>query len=182
MRIGMDRMIATQPQPNQRRWRDLSKLRLYLALGFAPVPPFTSGLLLIVMLVGIPQREMLGFMGGVLAAAEVWSMLAGTVFLLALARMRGGLRRGDCLLLGVLLAFSLPYAAVMAEAAVDWLAGASTPEAVAAVDFEGPSDRSAALFISIVLSPFGALGGWILWRTGVYPARPKSIDVAPVFD
>jgi hypothetical protein len=26
------------------------------------------------------------------------------------------------------------------------------------------------------------LGGWVFWRIGAYPARPKLVDVAPVFD
>lgn len=174
--------IAAQQRPDQRLWRDVSKWRLFFALGFAPVPPFALGLLLIMMLVGVPPREMLGLAGGVLAAAEVWSIVAGTLFLLALAWMRGALRRGDCLLLGVLLAFSLPYTVLLADVAVDWITGASPPETVAWEDIEGPSDRSVAVIVSIVLTPFGALGGWILWRLGVRPAQPQPVDVAPVFD
>ncbi|WP_459859114.1 hypothetical protein [Dongia sp. agr-C8] len=175
-------VLLEQQRPNQRLWRDLSKMRLFLALGFAPLPPFILGFLLIKMWVGTLPIGIITVFGGILAAAEVWSMLAGTVFLLVLAWMRGALRRGDCLLLGVLLAFTLPFAAFLADAGVDWLTGATAPEAVSWDDLEGPSNRSAALFISIVLIPFGALGGWIFWRVGVRPAQSRPIDVAPVFD
>ncbi len=175
-------MLLEQQRPNQRLWRDLSKVRLFLALGFAPLPPFILGFLLIKMWVGALPTGILTLFGGILAAAVVWSMLGGTVFLLMLAWMRGALRRGDCLLLGVLLAFTLPFAAFLADAGVNWLTGATPPDAASWDDIEGRSDRAAALFVGIVLIPFGALGGWILWRIGVRPAKPQMIDVAPVFD
>jgi hypothetical protein len=131
---------------------------------------------------GTPPVEMLAIIGGLLAAAEVWSVLGGTIFVLVLVWIRGALRRGDCLLLGVLLAFSLPFAALLADAVVDWITGAGPPDAVGWDDFEGPSDQFFAPIIAVILVPFGGLGGWILWRVGVRPARPKPIDVAPVFD
>ena len=49
-------------------------------------------------------------------------------------------------------------------------------------DFGGPSDGTFTLILGLFLIPFGALGGWVFWRVGVYPARPRTIDVAPVFD
>jgi hypothetical protein len=89
--------IVEQQRPNQRLWRDLSKWRLFLALGFAPLPPFAIGFLLIMIIGGPPTGMLLRIIGGILAAAEVWSLLAGTVFLLVLVWIRGALRRGDCL-------------------------------------------------------------------------------------
>jgi hypothetical protein len=174
--------LVEQQRPNQRLWRDLAKRRLFLALGFAPLPPFALGFLLIMVIGGgSPPTEALAIIGAFLAAAEVWSALAGTIFVLVLVWIRGALRRGDCLLLGVLLAFSLPYAVLLADGVVDWVTGATPPE-VAWDDFEGPSDRFFATIVAVILMPFGALGGWILWRVGVRPAEPKTLDVAPVFD
>jgi hypothetical protein len=175
-------LLAEQQRPNQRLWRDLSKRRLFLALGFAPLLPFAIGFLLILMIGGSLPLDMLAIIGGLLAAAEVWSVLAGTFFLLLLVWLRGALRRGDCFLLGVLLAFSLPYAALLADMAVDWITGAGPPEAGGWDDFEGPSNQFFATAVAVILIPFGALGGWIFWRVGVRPAQPKMIDVAPVFD
>jgi hypothetical protein len=167
--------IEEQHRPNLRLWRDLSKLRLLLALAFAPIPPFAAGLLVI-----MGMSPPLDLLGGILAAAEIWSMLVGTLYL-ALARVRGVVRRAHCLLLGTFLAFSLPYASFAADPVLDWISG-TPPEGDFERDFEGPSDGAFALIVGIVLIPFGTLGGWTFWRIGVYPARPKDIDVAPVFD
>jgi len=169
-----------EPRPNLRRWRDLSKLRLFFALAFAPIPPYAAGLLVIMGM--SPPVDLLG---GILAAAEIWSMLIGTLYL-ALARLRGVVRRAHCLLLGTFLAFSLPYAAFAVDSVLDWISDTNSPAAAPeddfVDDFEGPSDGAFALIVGIVLIPFGTLGGWTFWRIGVYPARPKDIDVAPVCD
>jgi hypothetical protein len=168
------------PAPNLRRWRDLSKLRLFLALAFAPIPSYAVGLLVI-----MGMSPPLDLLGGILAAAEIWSMLVGTLYLV-LARLRGVVRRAHCLMLGAFLAFSLPYAAFTVDPALDWIAGnnppAPSPEDEFVDDFEGPSNGAFALIVGIILTPFGTLGGWTFWRLGVYPAKPKDIDVAPVFD
>lgn len=173
--------IAAHHRPNQRHWRDLSKWRLLFGLAFAPLLPIALGAMILLVL-----GQGLSFLplGGVLAAAETWSMLIGTVFLIV-TRFRGVVRRSHCLLLGAFLAFSLPSAAYLASKTVDWafstLAPADPDDAVDE-SFHGPSDGTFVVVLGLILIPFGTLGGWVFWRVGVYPARPKVIDVAPVFD
>jgi hypothetical protein len=180
--------IAAQHGPGQRQWRDLSKVRLFLGLAFAPVPPIAIGALILAMLssglfLGSPQVSRV--LGAILAAAETWSMLGGTAFLVA-SRFRGVVRRAHCLLLGAFLAFSLPSAAYLASNAVDWVFSATaereTVDDDLDGDFHGPSDATFVFVAGLVLVPFGTLGGWVFWRVGVYPARPKVLDVATVFD
>ena len=112
-------------------------------------------------------------------------MLIGTVFLVV-SRFRGVVRRAHCLLLGAFLAFSLPGAAYLASNTVDWVfsaaAGNQTPNDDFDDDFHGPSDATFVFVAGLVLVPFGTLGGWVFWRVGVYPARPKVLDFATVFD
>jgi hypothetical protein len=180
--------IAAQHRPHQRHWRDLSKRRLLLGLALAPVPPIALGALLALLLGGglfFGTRSVFGALGVILAAAEIWSLPIGTLFLV-IARLRGGVRRAHCFLLGAFLACSLPLAASTASNAVDWAFGMASQSATSDDDFEGdfhgPSDSTFVVILGLVLIPFGTLGGWVFWRIGVYPARPKVIDVAPVFD
>ena len=167
--------------PNHRPWRDLSKRRLLLGLAFAPVPPIALGaLILIVFGAGVAFVPL----GSILAAAETWSMPIGTLFL-AVARFRGVVRRAHCLLLGAFLACSLPAAAYLVSQAVDW-GFAADPVDVSDDDFDGsfhgPSDGTFIVILGLFLIPFGTLGGWVFWRVGVHPARPRVIDVGTVFD
>jgi len=166
----------SEQRPGQRAWRDLSKWRLLAGLAFAPMPPMALGSIILLML---GANLIFTFLSPVLAAAEIWSMIGGTVFLL-LARLGGTVRRAHCLLLGTFLAFSLPYVGFLVGEAVDSILG---PEPSADVLFllRSPS-LGFSLVLGLILSPFGALGGWVFWRVGVYPARSKLVDVAPVFD
>jgi hypothetical protein len=95
-------------------------------------------------------------------------------------------RRAHCFLLGAFLAFTLPSAAYVTSNAVDWIFSTTSPSETSDDDFEGslhgPSDSDFIFILGLILVPFGTLGGWVFWRVGVYPARPKVIDVAPVFD
>lgn len=172
--------IVVGGRPSERAWRDLSKWRLLLGLVLAPAPPIALGALVLVLFgAGIFFTAL----WPVLAAAEIWSMLGGMLFLLA-SRWRGIVRRAHCLLLGAFLAFSLPAAVLLTSKAID--AFTTSPQAE---DFEeeefafhGPSDGTLVFILGLTLVPFGGLGGWVFWRVGVHPARPKVIDVAPVFD
>jgi hypothetical protein len=172
--------IAAQHEPSQRHWRDLSKVRLFLSLTFAPVPPIALGALILFLL---GADSFFIALWPVLAAAETWSMIGGTIFLL-LSRSRGGVRRAHCLLLGAFLAFSLPAASMLTSKAIDAFTGTPPAQEFDAEDFafHGPADSTLVFLLGIILIPFGTLGGWVFWRVGVYPARPRVIDVAPVFD
>jgi hypothetical protein len=172
--------IIEREWPGQRHWRDLSKRRLFFGLAFAPVPPIALGALILLLLgAGIFFTAL----WPIVAAAEIWSMIGGTIFL-GLSRWRGAVRRAHCLLLGAFLAFSLPAAAMVTSKTID--AFTSTPRAEEfdeeELSFHGPADSTLVLLMGLILIPFGTLGGWVFWRIGVHPARPKLIDVAPVFD
>lgn len=172
--------IGEQQRPNQRSWRDLSKRWLLFGLVLAPVPPIALGAFILLL---FGAGVLFTSLWPVLAAAEIWSMIGGMIFLLV-ARWRGGVRRAHCLLLGAFLALSLPGATMLASETIDRVT--STPQTqeddVEYFSFHGPSDSTLAFLLGLFLIPFGTLGGWVFWRVGVYPARPRVIDVAPVFD
>jgi hypothetical protein len=172
--------IVGEQRPGQRAWRDVSKRRLLFGLLLAPVPPIALGALILLL---FGAGVFFTTLWPVLAAAEIWSMLGGTVFLLA-SRWRGGVRRAHCLLLGAFLAFSLPAATMLASRTIDAFTTTPQPEDFDGDDlaFHGPADSTFVFLMGLILIPFGTLGGWVFWRVGVYPARPRVIDVAPVFD
>jgi hypothetical protein len=170
-----------QHQSHLRFWRDLSKLRLLFGLAFAPLLSIALGA---TILWTLGQGVNFLWLGSVLAAAEIWSMLIGTVFL-TIARRRGIVRRAYCLLLGAFLACSLPSAVYLTSKTVDWAfttLAPTDPDDAFNEGLDGPSDGAFVVILSVTLIPFGTLGGWVFWRLGVWPARPKVIDVAPVFD
>jgi len=169
------------PTANQRPWRDIERWRLMLGIAVAPVAPVVLGSCLLLALSdgGIIYNSL----AGVLAAADAWSLAVGGGILLLLGRIRGVIRRADCLLLGAFLAFSLPLAAVFISHAVDWINGAQQPpEDTDLMLDEGSSGGNALSFIGLCLIPFGTLGGWIFWWVGVHPAKPKTLDASSVFD
>jgi len=174
--------VAAQQRPGQRAWRDLSKRRLLFGLAFAPVPPIALGAFILLIL---GAGLLFTSLWPVLSAAEIWSMLVGTLFLL-FARRRGFVRRAHCLLLGAFLAFSLPAASLATSKAIDWMTSTTPVQADEEFEFEhdflGVSDGTLVFVVGVFLIPFGTLGGWVFWRIGVYPARPKLVHVATVFD
>jgi len=174
-------------QSNRRLWRDLSKKRLLIGLALSPLGPWIIGAVLIAALGGEVGFGILGVLiVGALAAAMVWSLIGGGAYVFLISRWRGAVRRAECFLLGIVLAASLPFAAEYAGRGVDWISGtaaeAEPPEDDIDDMFEAPSDRAVAVVASILLVPFGALGGWVFWRVGVRPAQAKLADMAPVFD
>jgi len=172
--------IVERERPSQRQWRDLSKRWLLCGLVLAPLPPIALGAMILLLFgAGIVFTAL----WPVLAAAEIWSMLGGVLFLLA-CRWRGGVRRAHCLLLGAFLAFSLPAATLLTSKTIDAFTSAPHAEEFDEEElaFHGPSDGTLVFLLGLILIPFGTLGGWVFWRVGVYPARPRVIDVATVFD
>jgi hypothetical protein len=171
-------------QSNRRLWRDLSKKRLLIGLALSPLGPWIIGVVLIAALGGEVGFGILGVLiVGALAAAMVWSLIGGGAYVFLISRWRGAVRRAECFLLGIVLAASLPFAAEYAGRGVDWITGTAAEAEPPGDDmFEAPTDLAFAVVASILLVPFGALGGWVFWRVGVRPAQPKLADVAPVFD
>jgi hypothetical protein len=174
-------MTSAKLIAHRRAWQDLSQGRLLLGLAAAPLLPVALGALLVTIVESRGGGLVTG-VAAIVAVAEIWSLVAGTAYLFV-ARLRGGIRRVDCLLLGAVIAFSLPFAVRFASAIIDWMMGAAAP---ASEDdwfvMESPSISTFVLVGALMMLPFGALGGWVFWRVGVRPARPKVVDVARVFD
>jgi hypothetical protein len=144
----------------------------------------TGGLLMQALDAGVLFGPLLAFCGWVLAAADAWSLTAGSAVLLLIGRLRGTVRRGDCLLLGAGLAFTLPLIANVADTLIDWATAAQNdPDGWTTRAFE-PLPSPFLLMLSAFLTPFGVLGGWVFWRAGVRPAAmpPVDAEVATVFD
>jgi hypothetical protein len=177
-------IISDRHGSGRRHWRDLSKKRLLLGLVLAPVAGIGLGALVLLLFEGMSGILWSGI-GATLAAAETWSLPVGALYLIV-ARRRGVVRRAHCLLLGAFLAFSLPAAAYLTSKAVDWIYGSPPEHGPADEDvddvFQRPSVGGLAVLTGLFLIPFGTAGGWVFWRVGAYPARPRTIDVATVFD
>ena len=166
--------------PHQRAWTDLKVRRLGLGLVLAPLIPFAA-----MTLIGeaITQGLLLNDVGKiVLVLASVtlaWSLIAGATYLLTVVRWRRRTGRAECLLLGTGSAATLPTAVATGIAVMpEWLnrqldIGPVGPFVAMIPD---------CLVIGLFLSPFGLLGGWILWRIGVRPAPLPVPDVTAVFD
>ena len=168
--------------PHQRAWVDLRLWRLSLGLLLAPIAPVGLGTLLLQVLdLGTVVGGFMVVSGSVLAASEVWSLIVGTLCLLIFVRRRGVIRRADCFLLGAFLAFTLSLAAYNLGTIIDWATGAPAPEIPD--EHMTPFESTVfAVFAGLLLIPFGTFGGWVFWRVGVRPARPKVSDVTAVFD
>lgn len=158
-----------------RRWQDLSFLRLGLGLAVPPLIPATiaGGAYLADGNDGV--RSVLYL----LAAGPVWTLSTGAAYLLLVVRRRGALRRAECLLVGTLLAFAAPFAYWLINLGF----GAVLGDPLRMWSDEVGSERLATCaFVATVLAPFGALGGWLLWRIAVAPAKLPLPDVTAVFD
>jgi hypothetical protein len=156
--------------PTQRRWRDLSKLRLFLSLAAAPLLPTMLGLLLVFTVLGHGE-DAFQAAGTILGAAIAWSLVAGVLYLLIVVRWRDVLGRMECLMLGIATATTLPFAAVV-------LLGQDT----FSLDPDSSDSTAIAAILAIMIAPFGLLGGWVFWRLGVRPSVTTVGDVAPLFD
>jgi len=169
--------------PSRRRWRDLGKRRLALAIVVAPILPVACGGMLIRLLDPFGDAlDIAAFCGAVLGAAIVWSLIVGFLYFMLVPRRTGVIGRAGCLLLGIVLAFSLPLATALVLTAVNTFT--RSPEDDVTMMFGAmPSDLfGLAVMIGLALIPFGALGGWIFWRVGVRPASTAIRDFATVFE
>jgi hypothetical protein len=164
-------MIALQElRPTQRRWRDLSNRRLFLGLVAAPVLPIMLGLIFVFR--SGPTENALDMARTILSAAIAWSLVLGWAYLLIVSRWRGRVGRVECLVLGIVAAATLPFATI-SLLGHDFFGISSSDE---------PDATGIAAILAILLTPFGLLGGWCLWRLGVRPAVTTVDDMAPVFD
>jgi hypothetical protein len=175
---------------NRRRWRDVSALRVTIALLVAPI-------LSLALLMGIAELIVIGFFPGenwnfvisdfeLCAMMVAYWMLAGWGYLVLIPRWRGFVSRVECLLSGAALTLIAPPLL-----ALPWEIISSAPGAKADLVIENalyalrtqPGWAAAYwLGFSLVFLPFGVFSGWLLWRIGVRPATARLSDAATVFE
>jgi len=172
-RIAAGRMPT--PVRLYRRWEDLSFLRLAFGLAVPPLIPATLAGAAFLADSNHNVQPVLYL----LAAGPVWTLSIGAAYLLLVARRRGRLRRLECLLVGTLLACAAPFAYWL----IDLGFGAMLGDPLSMWSDEVGQERHATCaVVAIVLAPFGALGGWLLWRIALVPAKLPLPDVTAVFD
>jgi hypothetical protein len=171
---------------NARPWSDLRPWRIGLAMTFCPVVPaalFTAALPLARVLgvtLSDDPRAYLAALAFTLAVAVLWFGLAGNAYLFIVARKRGRLGRLGCILLGAALATLLPVAIILVGIVV--APGEYAQPVTPAIKLQMVrEDVVTTAELSCGAVPFGLLAGWILWRTGIRPARPNLANAA-VFD
>jgi hypothetical protein len=160
-----------------RYWRDLSTRRLLLGLALAPIFPIAIPTILLAAPFGVFPL-LVGSL--ILVAACTWSVIAGGVYLLVTAYTREVLGRSECVLMGAVAGFTLPMTVSWASRV--WLQYFPERHTCLVYPFcsDVPVDSLAA--IGIVMAPFGALGGWVMWQVGVRPAATSAADFQSAFD
>jgi hypothetical protein len=180
-RIAAQPLSSTMPHNDpalHRRWQELGKLRLFGALILAAGVPIILFATVSTLVFGLQPDSSLTFaaLASALATFEIWFLCLSLSILFIISRRRDSLRRRDCFLLGM-----LPYGLFPALNAVmqlgfgldgSWI---DTHEGIASITLY-------VVFGGIAFLPFGLLSGWIFWRVGVRPVRPKDVTLAPVFD
>jgi hypothetical protein len=171
------RPFVAHVEDHHRRWQDLRMWRVMLALvlaaAVAGVLAYGTGILL----VGLPPASLtIAALAPAMMLVEVWFLVLGLVYLFAISRHRGSVGRRECFRLGALLTCFFPVFAIAAGLILDVPLGIGENEDVGT----SVSMIWVAIANGVLLIPLGLFSGWILWRVGVWPARPA--DIAPVFD
>ncbi|HEY4161557.1 MAG TPA: hypothetical protein VGM59_00755 [Dongiaceae bacterium] len=177
-------------KPTERRWRDLSTVRVCSGLILAPILAYLAYASLVLFIADNSRLCLtLGAMG---LAALLWSLCVGNVYLATFVRRRSVTSRTECILLGLGIVVTMPVVCwwvfdlgLIHFAPFLYLAhlflGSAAPHKPT-IDFWEATLVSA--LAGGLLSPLGLFGGWLLWRIGVRPA-PMSVpaaELAPVFD
>jgi hypothetical protein len=158
-----------------RRWRDLNKWRLIGALilagGASPILLGTVSTLAF----GPPPDQFFTVpaLGSALLTFEIWFLALSLAHLFVISRRRDSIHRRDCFLLGAI-PFGL-FPTLLPMMRFGFGQGTGAKEGLAYI-------FSYIVVGAITLTPFGLLSGWIFWRVGVRPARPKDLTDAPVVD
>jgi hypothetical protein len=158
----------------ERSWSSIRWSRALIGLGLSPLIPTA---LCVAMLGSLifefePDRRLhaarsilvLGFM-------EIWAYGVGLACLLWFRR-QGSIGRRDCLLMGMLGAFTFPLAIGIAGIAIQ---GFPDMDAVSFL-------AGGAALLSLAAIPFGLFGGWIFWRLAVYAAPINDSAEVTVFE
>ena len=169
--------VASRPaaSPTARRRVDLRGRRIIGALLAAPL----LGTLVMHLLISLITRRSLIDLEPMQKVAfwtlapSLWSLLCGLAYLHSISRILGRIGRAECLLLGCVSGFLLPFAM---EFGTNLLF----------MRFWTPhwnwEDTPIFSFLGVITLPFGLLGGWVFWRFGVRPARAPTRAFATVFD
>jgi hypothetical protein len=175
---------------NRRRWRDVSVLRVTIALLIGPI--LTLAILVaiehLIVALYFPNEDATfeGNDWALSALVIAYWMLAGWAYLLLIPRWRGIVSRVECLLLGTALTLIAPPLL-----ALPWIIITSAPGAKIELLIEnalyalrtGPGFAVAYWAVVILLFlPFGIFSGWLLWRIAVQPATARVADAAAVFE
>jgi hypothetical protein len=166
--------VAVKPaaSPTARRRVDLRWRGIIGALLVAPL----LGTLVVHLLMNLivpgavePMRKIVFWT----VAPSLWSLLWGLAYLQTVTRLRRRIGRVECLLLGCISGFMLPFAM---EFGTNLLF----------MQFWTPhwnwEDTPIFSFLGLICAPFGLFGGWVFWRFGIRPATAPTRDLAPVFD
>jgi hypothetical protein len=108
--------------------------------------------------------------------ATVWSLALGSSYLAVSPRRSGTITRSQCLYLGGVAGMLFPAAFLIFFSAVTAMLD---PGAMSEYFLEGLMIN---LVVGVFFSPFGILGGWLLWRISVRPAKPTLDAVEQVFE
>jgi hypothetical protein len=178
------------PQGNRRRWRDLSAVRITIALLVGSILSLALliGIVDLIVIALLPNRDWsFGEADWRLSALiVVYSMLAGWAYLLLIPRRRGIISRVECLLLGAVMPLLGPPLL-----ALPWIIISSPPHAKIDIVIENSlytmrmqPGLTAAYWVALSLFflPLGLFCGWLLWRIGVKPATARLTDAATVFE
>jgi hypothetical protein len=132
-------------------WYNVSGVRLAAGLILSPIAPAVLAIPVIRLL---PQYDLariygpIGFWVVYFFSVEAWALIVGLAAFLLIFRRRLYVGRAGCLWSGIIGAVTHPVAFSIAVA----------------VDFSNPDLDSGIAMVSLIALPFGALGGWILWR------------------
>ena len=159
-----------------RSWRVLNPLRIIFGLIIAPVPGVAIMSILTIGAFGAfgGQPTDAFLVGGViLCALSIWSLICGSIYLLAVTRRRGEISRRQCLFLGLITEASA-FALLFLVIGINDLARSNAPL--------GYSEILSLPFVAVLggfvvggtCAPFGLLGGALFWRAAVRPASPTA--------
>jgi hypothetical protein len=154
----------------RRSWHYVNNAHAVFGLALASLAPIVP-----LMVLALCTAEALdtSTMTGFLYFAGIgmfWFVAAGSLFLFWHGHRNTIVERFDCLSLCATLGFLVPMLTAFTVAVLTQSLAFPSGGAVLAFAFCG-----------LCLAPFGAFGGWLLWRTAIRPAARPLREIAEVF-
>jgi len=154
-----------------RRWEDLRIWRL--CLGLCPGPFIVAALIFVISLTDAETTASdFIWILGLLFLGVGWSQVTGWIYLLAVARPRGRIKRGGCLLLGMISICLIPLIVLFFATRPGSEAGPGS--FLEHLDQRPARTVTLLVTIEIVCALFGLLSGWLFWRFGVKPSTMNA--------